>query len=125
MQVRVYYEDTDCGGIVYHANFLKFCERGRSEVFFEDGKMPCNAEIGFVVRKIEADFLQSAKLGDILEVKTEILELKKASLLLSQRVYKGEEKLFDMRVKMGCVSITSGKPSVIPEEFMEVLRCKL
>lgn len=123
MRLRVYYEDTDCGGIVYHANYFKFCERARSEIFFSQNKMPCEQEIAFVVKNIQATFYKSAKLGDLLEVKTEIKELKKVSLILIQGVYKENVKLFEMEIRIGFVAIALGKPVAITPEIMEVL-CK-
>ena len=65
MRIRVYYEDTDCGGIVYHTNYIKYCERARSELFFAQGTPPSHATCGFVVSALEAKFLGFAKLGDI------------------------------------------------------------
>lgn len=123
MKIRVYYEDTDCGGIVYHTNFIKFCERARSEVFFSVGKMPCVQDAGFVVRSIKANFYKSAFLGDLLEVKTQILELKKATLILLQEIKRDGEKLFDMEVKLGFVDVKRGKPLLITPEIKEIL-CK-
>ncbi|WP_300223693.1 YbgC/FadM family acyl-CoA thioesterase [uncultured Helicobacter sp.] len=124
MRIRVYYEDTDCGGIVYHSNYLKFCERARSEMFFGKGKMPYNQNLGFVVKSLNADFIKSARLGDELIVKTEVLELKKVQLTLRQEVFKGEEKIFSMDVKLGFIDFERGKPSEITQEFLEVLECK-
>ena len=92
MRIRVYYEDTDCGGIVYHSNYLKFCERARSEMFFGKGKMPYNQNLGFVVKSLNADFIKSARLGDELIVKTEVLELKKVQLTLRQEVLRVRRK---------------------------------
>lgn len=123
MKIRVYYEDTDCGGIVYHSNYLKFCERARSELFFGKGKMPYNQSLGFVVKNINADFIKSAKLGDELWVKTSLLELKKVQLTLRQEVFKGEEKIFAMDVRLGFIDFERGKPSEITKDFLEVLEC--
>lgn len=123
MEIRVYYEDTDCGGIVYHSNYLKFCERARSEMFFDKGKMPYNQTLGFVVRSLSANFIKSAKLGDVLEVKTSILELKKVQLTLKQEIYKEGEKIFEMNVRLGCIDLQKGKPCEITKEFLEVLEC--
>jgi len=103
MKIRVYYEDTDMGGIVYHANYLKFCERARSEYFFKDGDTPHLEGGEFVAASLEAKFKASAKLGDILDVRTEITSLKGSSLVLKQCVYKGEKLLFDMDIKLGFV----------------------
>lgn len=123
MKIRVYYEDTDCGGIVYHSNYLKFCERARSELFFGKGKMPYNQGLGFVVKNINADFIKSAKLGDELWVKTSLLELKRVQLTLRQEVFKGEEKIFAMDVRLGFIDFERGKPSEITKDFLEVLEC--
>lgn len=123
MKIRVYYEDTDCGGIVYHSNYLKFCERARSELFFGKGKMPYNQSLGFVVKNINADFIKSAKLGDELWVKTSLLELKKVQLTLRQEVFRGEEKIFAMDVRLGFIDFERGKPSEITKDFLEVLEC--
>lgn len=124
LKFRIYYEDTDCGGIVYHANYFKFCERARSEIFFSQEKMPCIKDLAFVVKNIHATFHKSARLGDLIEVKTQIKELKKVVLTLIQEVYKGEEKLFEMEVRIGFIDTNLGKPVVISPEIMEIL-CKL
>mgnify|MGYP000043960866 CR=1 FL=1 len=107
MKIRVYYEDTDMGGIVYHANYLKFCERARSEIFFQSGSTPHIEGGEFVAASMEAKFLASARLGDILDVTTEVLSLKGSSLFLRQRVFKDDVILFDMNIKLGFVK--SGK----------------
>ncbi len=114
MKMRVYYDDTDAGGVVYHSNYLKFCERARSEIFFAHGKSPAIDGAHFVVRHIEADFLKSAKLGDLLEVKGRLLELKNASLTLEQSIWKDEIKLFSMTSILAFVK--EGKPTRIDEE---------
>ena len=103
MKIRVYYEDTDVGGIVYHTNFIKFCERDRSEFFFKEGKVPGIEGGEFVVVKIEADFKAPARLGDMLEVKTEVLSLKGTSLVLNQKVYKDNRILFNMEIKLAFI----------------------
>lgn len=107
MQIRVYYEDTDMGGIVYHANYLKFCERARSEIFFKSGSTPHIEGGEFVAASLEAKFVSSARLGDIVDVTTEVLSLKGSSLLLKQMVLKEDRVLFEMVIKLGFVK--SGK----------------
>lgn len=87
MQIRIYYEDTDCGGIVYHTNYLKYCERARSGLFFRAGLLPNTQKLGLVVRKIEAEFLDSARLGDLLFVATKIQKLGKTSVVLEQKIF--------------------------------------
>ncbi len=88
MKIRIYYEDTDAGGIVYHTNYIKFCERARSEAFFKAGLNFTKEGGYFVVSSLEAKFIASAVLGDEVFVRTKILELKKASLVLEQEIYK-------------------------------------
>ena len=91
------------GGIVYHANYLKFCERARSEFFFKAGDTPHLEGGEFVAASLEAKFKAPAKLGDIIDVRTEIVNLKSSSLILKQCVYRDELLLFDMDIKLGFV----------------------
>jgi acyl-CoA thioester hydrolase len=119
MKIRVYYEDTDAGGIVYHTNYIKYCERARSELFFSKGMVPYQGDSsGFVVRDIKASFLNTSTLGDILEVKTEILKIKSSSIVLLQEVWKKDRKIFSMEIVL--VYIDKGKPSRIPEIFRDL-----
>jgi len=121
LKTKVYYEDTDAGGVVYHTNYLKYCERARSELFFSRGLMPFDGEnSGFVVRKIEADFLGSAKLGDLIEIKTNILKLKKVSIILKQQIFKEEKEIFNANITLAFIK--NSKPSKIPEEFLRVFK---
>ena len=117
MKMRIYYDDTDAGGIVYHANYLKYCERARSELFFEKGKMPTVDGAHFVVKHIEAEFLKSAKLGDMIEVKHKILHLGNASMKLYQSVWRDGLKLFDMTSVL--VYAKDGKPIRIDETMRD------
>ena len=119
MKIRVYYEDTDAGGIVYHTNYIKYCERARSEVFFQRGMIPSQSDTsGFIVRDIKASFLATSTLGDTLDVTSKILTLKSSSLVLLQEVWKEEVKVFSMEVVL--VYIDKGKPCRIPEVFKEI-----
>jgi len=119
MKIRVYYEDTDAGGIVYHTNYIKYCERARSEIFFQRGMVPSQDDSsGFVVRNIDADFLATSKLGDMLSVTSEILTLKSSSLVILQEIWKEEVKIFSMKVLL--VYIDNGKPKRIPALFREL-----
>ena len=85
MRLRVYYEDTDTGGVVYHSNYLNFCERARSDVFFNQKLTPILASGHFVAKNLEANYIASAKLGDELEVTSELIELKAASFKLDRK----------------------------------------
>ena len=121
LKIRVYYEDTDTGGIVYHTNYIKYCERARSEIFFERGMKPTLGDnSGFVVRDIKASFLATASLGDTLEVSSSILTLKSSSLVLLQEVWKEEVKVFSMEVTL--VYVDNGRPCRIPEVFRDIFK---
>lgn len=115
MTIRVYYEDTDVGGVVYHSNYLNFCERARSQLFFDAGRSPILENGHFVAKHIEADYLKSAKFGDLLEVKTSLLEIKNASFTLLQQVFRDEEKLFHMKINLVYLNF-EGKMTKIPAE---------
>ena len=120
MKIRIYYEDTDAGGIVYHTNYIKYCERARSELFFEKGMNPTDGEgSGFVVRDIKAQFLGMAFLGDMVEVNTKLIQKKKSSLVLKQSVLKDEKSIFEMEVVL--VFIRAGKPARIPDSMHHIL----
>lgn len=100
MKIRVYYEDTDIGGVVYYANYLKFCERARSEVFFKRGLMPYSDKGHFFVKNLQAEYIESAKLGDMLEIKTQLVKLAAASFVLHQEVWCEERRLFAMDITL-------------------------
>jgi len=120
MRIRIYYEDTDTGGVVYHSNYLNFCERARSEVFFAKGLSPVLAKGHFVARRLIADFHLSAKLGDELEIKSELVEMKSASFLLKQTIYKDEKKLFVLEILLVYISF-EGKVQKLDEETKELI----
>jgi len=123
LKIRIYYEDTDAGGIVYHTNYIKYCERARSEIFFSKSINPLDKNSGFVVRKIEADFLGFASLGDIVEVTTEVIKIKAVSILLNQEIYKNNKKIFSMKIILAFIK--DRKPHIIPEEFKKVFKEKI
>ena len=119
-ELSVYYEDTDLAGIVYYANYLKFIERARSEWVQALGidQMRLKAEYGvvFAVRRIEADYLQAAKFGDRLQVRTRVLELNGAQVRLEQKVERDTETLFTANVTL--IALTEGgKATRLPAEF--------
>lgn len=122
--IRVYYEDTDCGGIVYHTNYLKYCERARSEAFFGAGALPNTARIGLVVRSVRAEFLDSARLGDLLIVQSEILKLGRSSVVLSQKIFLHEKVVFTCEVKLACVELARKKIVTIPSEIRAILEAR-
>ena len=119
MQIRVYYEDTDANAIVYHTAYLKYCERARSEMFFKKGLSPLDGDNFFVVKSLNANFLGSAKLGDILEVKTSNKLFKRSFVVLLQEIFLDDKLIFSMEVKIA--HLHNGKVSRIPEELKPLL----
>jgi len=120
---RVYYEDTDAGGIMYHGNFINFCERARTEFINERGvsnKAVWEKGVGMVVRHLEADYQSPAYLEDMLEVSTDVLEVKNSSFILQQTITRGETTLFDMKVVLVCVN-HQGRAIRIPDFLKKVL----
>ena len=120
MKIRVYYEDTDTGGVVYHSNYLNFCERARSEAFFAKGMTPVLENGHFVARKVNADFYKSAKLGDMLEVKTGLIQMKAASFTLVQEIYKEEEKIFELEILLVYIDF-DGKVQKLNTKMKELI----
>lgn len=121
LPVRVYYEDTDFSGVVYHANYLKFCERGRSDwlrllglhhsTLFTAGDD--GDRLAFAVRRMEADFLGPAHIDDVLEVRTRLVGLSGARLDLAQQVWRGEMELFRARTTIVMID-GAGRPKRLP-----------
>lgn len=120
VKLRIYYEDTDCGGVVYYANYLKFCERARSELFFQKGLSPHKDNEFFVVKSVTADYIKSAVFGDIIEIKTELIEKKSASIIMYQEIFRNDELLFKATFKLAFLK--DFKPSKIPLEFFEIFK---
>ncbi|MBR9844373.1 MAG: tol-pal system-associated acyl-CoA thioesterase [Rhodobacteraceae bacterium] len=123
LPIRIYYEDTDMAGIVYYANYLKFIERGRSEWVREIGmdQLKMKEEgIVFVVRRVEADYLGSAKLDDELVVETEVANVTGVRLLMEQRVKRGEEILFHAMVTVVCMN-DAGQPVRLPANIRQMV----
>jgi len=120
MQIRIYYEDTDAGGIVYHSNYLKYCERARSEYFFQKNSTPVIDGAHFVVRKMDCDFIKSAVFGDMIFVGTKILEMRRASFIIEHEIYKDKILLFKAKVTL--VLARNGKPQKIDKNIKDMLQ---
>jgi|TARA_B100001094_G_C17937921_1_gene674042 acyl-CoA thioester hydrolase len=124
---RVYYEDTDAGGVVFYANYLKFIERGRTEYLrdlgFDQGSLALEKNIVFVVKSLSADYLSPAYLDDMIEVQTTIKSIKNASLVFTQKILSLEKNtvLFNAEVKVVSVLKNNLKPCAVPQEIMEKL----
>lgn len=122
--VTVYYEDTDAGGVVYYANYLKFAERGRTEylrqIGYENSRIFAENGVLFVVRHIEADYLKPARLDDRLTVQTALLAVKNSSFVMEQSIIRSEKDgdvtVFTMTVTLACVD-SAGKVAPLPKEL--------
>ena len=121
---RVYYEDTDAGGIMYHGNFINFCERARTEFIGALGltnyQLKENNAMA-VVRHIEADYRLPAYLENYLRIETEILEIKNSSFILKQTIFRDEDTLFVMKVVLVCIN-DKLRPIRIPEVLKNILK---
>lgn len=122
--VRVYYEDTDAGGIVYYANYLKFAERARTELLREKGFSHTEAGrahgIGFAVRRCAADYRKPAVLDDLLQVETTVETVAGASLNMRQTIRRDDEILVEIDVKVVAID-GRGKPARLPNALRATL----
>jgi acyl-CoA thioester hydrolase len=117
--IRVYYEDTDLAGIVYYANYLRFIERGRSEMVREAGidQAAMQAQgLVFAVRRVEADYLSPARYDDQIEVRTRIERLGGARIEMAQEVWRSDTALFRARVQIAVLT-AQGRPARLPAEL--------
>jgi acyl-CoA thioester hydrolase len=129
MPVRVYYEDTDFTGIVYHANYLRFMERGRTNhlrllgashpVLFEQAQREAPG-FAFVVRSMQIEFLKPARMDDVLEIETRHREVKGASITLEQRITRAGELLIEAQVRVAFIS--GGRARPIPKALRLAMR---
>ncbi|MFT2090497.1 tol-pal system-associated acyl-CoA thioesterase [Paraglaciecola sp. 2405UD69-4] len=121
-KIRVYYEDTDAGGIVYYANYLKFMERARTEWLREMGTeqdILLEHSVGFVVKRVEMDNHKPARFNELLSIQTEIVELKRASLVFKQVIIsKTNEVLVSALIRVACVNLLNMKPQAIPAKIL-------
>ena len=131
MPVRVYYEDTDFSGIVYHANYLRFMERGRSNYLrllgadqrslFEEAEQEAPG-FAFVVRSMTIEFLKPARMDDVLDVITSYEEVKGASITLQQRILRGDEPLIEAHVRVAFVC--GGRARPIPKPLRIAMKAE-
>lgn len=123
-RVRVYYEDTDAGGIVYYANYLKFAERARTELLRRTGRQQFDLlreqGIGFTVRSCQAEYLAPARLDDILDVRSTVTEVLGASMRMNQGIWRGDRLLCDLRLRIAVMN-RNGRPTRIPKEICTAL----
>jgi len=122
--LKIFYEDTDSGGVVYYANYLKFIERARTNLIHELGfslkflseKYDCH----FVVKNIKCNYIQSAELEDELSIQTKFIEIKKASFKLEQIIFREDKAIFESEILMVNIN-TKGKPLKIPEPLISAI----
>lgn len=124
--VRVYYEDTDCTGLVYHASYLRFMERARTEwlrhLGYELEDLRRRHGVLFTVSRMTVDYLRPARLGDALEVGLVLGAARRASFLLEQRIRRhGEEPLCRAEVRIACIGAESLRPRAIPKNLLAEL----
>ncbi|MGH7066399.1 MAG: tol-pal system-associated acyl-CoA thioesterase [Acetobacteraceae bacterium] len=122
---RVYFEDTDAGGLVYHASYVRFAERARTEALRDLGIPHATLidEFGliFVVRRIKLDYLRPARLDDVLEVSTKVLGLGASRIDLSQVILRKSETVAEAEVMLACVRQRDGRPARIPPRWRDAL----
>jgi acyl-CoA thioester hydrolase len=123
--IRVYYEDTDSGGVVYYANYLKFMERARTEWLrahgYEQDELLQRYGVIFAVRSVQVDYLKPARFNDLLQVSVVLGRPGKASITIQQRVQRGDLVLCEGEVKIACIAAETFTPCALPDEIAERL----
>jgi acyl-CoA thioester hydrolase len=122
--IRVYYEDTDSGGVVYHANYLKYAERSRTEMLrkykIEQEKLKTDFNIQFIVKNLFIEYYASAKLDDLLNIKSLIIQISSAKIIMEQSIFNKNKLLAKINVTLGSVNL-EGKPSRLPKFVLNIL----
>jgi acyl-CoA thioester hydrolase len=117
--VRVYYEDTDAGGVVFYANYLKYLERARTELLrakgHEQDVLAKHDGIIFAVRSVQIDYLKPARFNQLLQVSSTVKNLKKTSVDFAQQITRDEQLLVTAAVRIACLDVKTLKPKAIPE----------
>ena len=126
LNARVYYENTDAGGIVYYANYLKFCERARTEwlrgMNMSQSQM-LEQHMGFVIKNIKGNYVSSAKLDDLLTITCIPTKVKHASLVIYQQVFnQNNELLFEFECSIAFLKIKIKKPMIMPKEAIAYIK---
>jgi acyl-CoA thioester hydrolase len=123
--VRVYYEDTDAGGVVFYANYLKFFERARTEMLrshgFEQDRLIADDKVIFVVRSVSIDYLKPARFNEQILVSAKIIERKKTNLTFEQTITRQDDVLCSGKVRIACLDAQSLRPKPIPVSIVEQL----
>jgi acyl-CoA thioester hydrolase len=124
--IRVYYEDTDAGGVVFYGNYLKFFERARTELLrhfgFDHARLSQSERIVFVVRSVQIDYLAPARLDDLMMVTADVVKSGKASLVFEQIITRGDNVLTKSIIKIGCLNTDTMRPKAIPDFILACLK---
>lgn len=124
--VRVYYEDTDAGGVVYYANYMKFAERARTEMLRSLGigqmELMRDHDAAFMVRRCEIEFFKPAMLDDLLTIQTRITDIAGATLEMQQAILRDGETLVELNVRLATINPKTGKPARIPAHVKAALK---
>ena len=123
IEYRVYYEDTDAQGVVYYANYLKFCERARTEylrLLGYEQKELMDIGVIFIVRKVIVEYLKPANLDELIKIETRLNKVKKVSFNFLQTIYNSNlEKICEAEVFCGSINHESKKPMLVPEKLLK------
>jgi acyl-CoA thioester hydrolase len=125
--IRVYYEDTDAGGVVYYANYLRFYERARTErlraLGFEQDQIRNEHGVLFAVRSVQVEYIKPARFNDALHVTADMSDIRRASVIFKQAIHRADgEKLSEARVRVVCLSDGEFRPTPIPDHLLEQLK---
>ena len=124
--VRVYYEDTDAGGVVFYANYLKFMERARTEALralgFEQQRLAVADDLVFAVVKVTVNYRLPAKLDDLLEVGARVVAVGRSSIVFEQYIRRRDDLLADGEVRVACLGASTFKPRSIPDNIRKALQ---
>jgi len=126
---RVYYSDTDAGGVVYHSRYLDMAEHARSELVRllggDQAELLSSFGLGFVVRSLSVAYNKPAFLDNLLSVRTRVVKCENFTLLFDQKIFRDEELLTELEVKVGCISLEEGRPKPLPGEWKDIIREKM
>ncbi|WP_306253059.1 tol-pal system-associated acyl-CoA thioesterase [Parvularcula sp. IMCC14364] len=123
IEIRIYYEDTDMSGIVYHANYLKFFERGRTEAFRQTGLghadlLEMTPPLAFAARRLTVEYLRPARIDDLLTVTSVVTEARGARMVFSQEIHNGDALLATAEVLIACITL-EGRPARLPQQVVD------
>ena len=127
-RLRVYFEDTDAGGVVYHAAYLRFAERARTEwlrdLGFAHSQLMAREGLIFVVKRLAIDYLRPARLDESLTVETRLAGLRRASVTVAQTVQREDATVAALEVVLACVRLATGRPQAMPEDLRGLIRAR-